>query len=160
MDITLDRLADTINKYQITPNSEAVLINAEGQAFAYKNPEKLVITSDDGQLELADLHQLGSKVLSYLSEDIEAIEQDLEFAHRNQPWIGSARIIAKLGDVDVYALMVSPVDELLSEAADIRTQSFIVTIVTTLLFIPLIWYAAKRISRSLYRLAGAASSIT
>ena len=38
-DITLDNLTDTINKYQITPNSEAVLINTQGQAFAYKTPE-------------------------------------------------------------------------------------------------------------------------
>ena len=160
MDITLDRLADTINKYQITPNSEAVLINSEGQTFAYKDPGKLIIESDDEQLKLADLHQLGSNVLTHLSKDLEAIEQDLDFSYEGQPWIGSARIVAKPGDVDLYALMVSPVDELLSEAAEIRTQSFVVTIITTLLFIPLIWYISKRISRSLYRLAGAASSIT
>jgi HD-GYP domain-containing protein (c-di-GMP phosphodiesterase class II) len=159
-DITLDRLADTINKYQITPSSEAVLINAEGQTFAYRDPDKLIISSDDNQTRLADLHQLGSDVLSYLSTDIEAIEQDLDFSYDNQQWIGRARVIAKPGGVDLFALMVSPVDELLSEASEIRTQSFIVTIIITLLFIPLIWYTARRISSSLLRLAGTASSIS
>ncbi len=159
-DITLDNLADTINKYQITPNSEAVLINADGQTFAYKDPDKVIIQSDDEQLKLADLDQLGSDVLTYLSKDIETIEQGLDFAYDNQQWTGRAQVIARPGGVDLYALIISPVDELLSEASDIRTQSFIVTIIITLLFIPLIWYVARRISRSLFLLAGAASSIS
>ena len=40
-DITLDRLSSTINEYQLTSRSEAVLINAEGQTFAYKDPENI-----------------------------------------------------------------------------------------------------------------------
>jgi hypothetical protein len=137
-DITLDKLSKTINKYQITPSSEAVLINAKGQTFAYKDPQKLIITSDNNQLKLANLKQLNSEVLSYLSKDIQAVEQNFEFELNGKQWTGSARIIAKPGDVDLFALMVSPVDELLSEAARIRTQSIIVTITITLLFIPLI----------------------
>ncbi len=39
-DITLDSLSNTIAKYQLTPNSEVVLINAEGQTFAYRNQEQ------------------------------------------------------------------------------------------------------------------------
>ncbi|UCB56115.1 MAG: cache domain-containing protein, partial [Thiotrichales bacterium] len=123
-DITLSSLADTINKYQITPNTEVVLINADGQTFAYKDPEKLIIRSDTDQLDLADLDQLGSGVLSYLSEDIEAIEKDLDFEYDGQQWTGSARIIARPGGVDLYALMLSPVEELLEDAVDIRAQSF------------------------------------
>ena len=159
-DITLGDLTETINKYQLTPNSEAVLINAEGQAFAYKDPDKVVIKSDDDQLKLAGLHQLGSGVLTHLSKDIEAAEQRLDFFYENQQWTGRTSIVGKPGGVDLYALVVSPVDELLSEAADIRTQSFVTTIITTLLFIPLIWYVSRRISKSLSTLAGAASSIT
>ena len=161
-DITLDRLTRTINKYQLTPSSEAVLINAEGQVFAYKNPYNVVIKSDDGGFRLADLHELNSDVLRYLSKDIEALKQDqeLDFSFNGEQWSGAARIVGKPGDVDLYALIVSPVDELLSEAAELRTQSFIATIVITLLFIPLIWYVAKRISTPLFNLSNAARSIS
>ena len=159
-DITFEHLADTIRKYQLTPGSEAVLINAEGQTYAYKDPDKVIIETDDEQLTLADLDQLGSGVLAHLSKDIEAIEQNLEFSYDHQQWTGRAHIIARPGGVDLYALIVSPVDELLSEASAIRVQSFIVTIVITLLFIPVIWYTARRISRSLHELAGTAASIT
>ena len=159
-DITLDNLTDTINKYQITPNSEAVLINAEGQTFAYKDPERIIIKSDNDQLKLANLKQLGSDVLANLSETIQAAEQNLDFEFDGKQWTGSARIIARPGGVDLFALIISPVDELLSEASEIRTQSFLVTITITLLFIPLIWYVAKRISSPLFKLADAASSIS
>jgi HD-GYP domain-containing protein (c-di-GMP phosphodiesterase class II) len=159
-DITLENLTDTINKYQITPNSEAVLINTEGQTFAYKDPERIIIKSDDDQLKLADLNQLGSEVLMHLSKHIETVEQDLNFTFKGEQWTGSTRIVAKPGGVDLLALIVSPVDELLSEAADIRTQSFLVTIAIVLLFIPLIWFISKRVSSSLFKLANTASSIT
>jgi HD-GYP domain-containing protein (c-di-GMP phosphodiesterase class II) len=159
-DITLDRLSRTINKYQMTPGSEAVLINADGDVLAYRDPEKIIVKSDEDQLKLADLKQLNSDVLSYLSEDIGAMEQDLDFEFNGAQWTGAARIVGKLGGVDLYALVISPVDELLSEAADLRTQSFITTIITTLLFIPLIWYVAKRISTPLHKLSHAAESIS
>jgi len=159
-DITLDKLTETINKYQITPNSEAVLISAEGQTFAYRDPERIIFKSNDDQLKLADLGQLGSEVLTHLSQSIQDKEQNLDFEFKGDQWTGSTRIIGKPGGVELFALMVSPVDELLSEADEIRTQSFIATITIVLLFIPLIWYIAKRISRSLFKLADAASSIT
>jgi HD-GYP domain-containing protein (c-di-GMP phosphodiesterase class II) len=158
-DITLDKLADTIGKYQMTPGSEAVLISADGQTFAYQDPQKIIIQSDEDNLELAGLDDLGSDVLSHLSGNIETRPQDLDFTFNGNQWTGTARIIGKPGGIDLYALMVSPVDELLSEAADIRNQSFLTTTIIVLLFIPVIWYVARRISGSLFRLADAATSI-
>ena len=159
-DITLDRLTRTINKYQLTPGSEAVLINAEGQTFAYKDPEDILVKTDDNQLELANLQHLGSEVLTYLDQYIDAEEQDLDFSFKGEQWTGVTRIVGKPGGVDLYALIVSPVDELLSEAAELRAQSFMATAVITLLFIPLIWLVARRISNPMYRLADAAKSIS
>ncbi|MGD8581821.1 MAG: HD domain-containing phosphohydrolase [Gammaproteobacteria bacterium] len=158
-DITLDRLADTINKYQRTPSSAAVLINAENQVFAYKDPDSVII-KDDGKLRLASMDQLGSDVLTYLSNNLKAEEQDLEFDFGNKQWTGSMRLVARPGGVDLFAVMISPVDELLSEAAEIRTQSFTATIIISLAFIPLIWLVSKRISTPLRKLADAASEIS
>jgi HD-GYP domain-containing protein (c-di-GMP phosphodiesterase class II)/HAMP domain-containing protein len=158
-DITLDRLADTINKYQTTPNSAAVLINADNQVFAYKDPDRVIIKGDDA-LKLASMDQLGSDVLTYLSNNLKAVEQDLEFDFDNKQWTGSVRLVARPGGVDLYAVMISPVDELLSEAAEIRSQSFTATIIISLAFIPLIWLVSKRISTPLHKLADAATAIS
>jgi len=163
-DITLQQLNKTIRKYQVTPNSEVVLINAEGQTFAYGDQDKVVLNKADvsggGELQLADLSQLGSGVLSHVSKNLRAQEQDLDFEYDGQRWIGSARIVAKPGGVDLYALMLSPVDELLSEAVAIRWQLLAMALVILLIFIPVIWFTAKKISTPLHLLSREAEAIS
>jgi len=172
-DITLESLSKTISKYQVTPNSEVVLINAEGQTFAYEHQKKVVIetpiientdsSTDEksgAKLQLANLSQLGSGVLSYISKSIEAKEQDLEFEYNGKLWIGSARVIASPGGVDLYALMVSPVDELLADAIAIRWHLILIAFIVVMVFIPLIWFTSKRISTPLHKLAQEAEAIS
>jgi len=167
-DITLEQLSQTIAKYQLTPHSEVVLIDAQGQTFAYKNQQRIIVRSegvgDENKLQLANLRQLGSGVLTYISEaiarqDIEVKEQDLDFDYDGKRWLGSARIVAKPGGVDLYALMLSPVDELLADAVAIQRHLILITFIVLLIFIPLIWLAAKKISTPLNILSRQAEAI-
>jgi HD-GYP domain-containing protein (c-di-GMP phosphodiesterase class II) len=167
-DITLDNLSQTIAKYQLTPNSEVVLINAQGQTFAYKDQHKIIVqkndASDDSSLQLANLRQLGSGVLTHISKEIESKnievkEQELEFDYDGQRWLGSARIVARPGGVDLYALMLSPIDELLADAVAIRQQLIFITLTVLLIFIPVIWLTAKKISTPLNILSQQAEAI-
>lgn len=163
-DITLQNLSQTIAKYQITPRSEVVLINADGQTFAYKDQQKIVIkksvAADGNTLQLAKLSQLGSGVLSHISKNIEAREQDFAFEYDGQRWIGSARIVANPGGVDLYALMLSPINELLDDVILIRWQLIVIALCVLLVFIPLIWLVSKRISKPLNKLANEAEAIS
>ena len=163
-DLTLDNLSQTLAKHQVTPSSEVVLINAEGQTFAYKNQEKVVIDATEvpntGSVQLANLRQLGSGVLSYISTDIEAKEQDLDFEYNGERWIGSARIIARPGGIDLYALMLTPINELLAQANAIRWQQIITALLVIIIFIPVIWLTARRISRPLHLLSKEAKAIS
>ena len=163
-DIMLDSLSQTIAKHQVTPNSEVVLINAEGQTFAYKDQQKVIVSSNksstDQVLQLANLKQLGSGVLSHISTTIEAKEQKLDFEYKGQRWIGSTHIVAKPGGVDLYTLIISPVDELLINASAIRWQQIITALIVLLAFIPIIWFAAKKISTPLQILSREAEAIS
>ena len=163
-DITLENLSQTIAKYQVTPGSEVVLINAEGQTFAYKNQQQVIVgengSSNKQTLQLANLNQLGSDVLSHISETIEAKEQNLDFEYNGQRWIGSAQIVAKPGGVDLYALMLSPVEELLVHANSIRWQQIITALIVILIFIPVIWFTSRKISRPLHVLSKEAEAIS
>ncbi|MFV9615900.1 MAG: HD domain-containing phosphohydrolase, partial [Gammaproteobacteria bacterium] len=163
-DITLDNLSKTISKYQLTPGSEVVLINAEGQTFAYKQQDKVVVGNPESTmgatLQLANLTQLGSGVLSYISKSIKVKEQNLEFEYNGQRWLGSARIVAKPGGVDLYALMLSPVDELLIDAVAIRWQLILIAFIVVLVFVPVIWFASKKISTPLNILSQQAEAIS
>ena len=163
-DITLDSLSKTIAKYQLTPNSEVVLINAEGQTFAYRDQDKVVVSEADSSseqtLQLANLTQLGSGVLTHVSKFIEAKEQDFDFMYAGQLWKGSARIVARPGGVDLYALMLSPVEELLVDAIAIRDQQIIIGLIVLLIFIPVIWVTSKKISTPLHLLSEEAKAIS
>jgi len=164
-DVTLENLNNTIAKYQITENSEVVLINAEGQTFAYKDQSRVIIKKDNNSskeatLQLANLKQLGSGVLRHLSKNIEAKEQNLNFEYNGQQWIGSARIVAKPGGTDLFALILSPVDELLLEATAIRWQLIFSAVIVLLIFIPVIWLTAKKISNPMNNLAKEAEAIS
>lgn len=167
-DVTLANLSRTISKYQITPSSEVVLINAQGQTFAYKHQEKVVIenstsladSKSESTLQLANLSQLGSGVLAHISKNIEAKEQDLAFKYEGRHWIGSARIVARPGGVDLYSLILSPIDELLVNAIAIRWHLILIAFIVVMIFIPLIWFASKTISRPLNILSQKAEKIS
>ena len=151
--ITLDNLSNTISKYQVTPNSEVVLINAKGQTYAYKDNHKIIIKSDSKHLQLANLKQLDSKILNYIGNHFEPIEQQLDFEFSGRKWIGSSKIVSRPDGVDLFAVMISPIDELLVEATALRWQSLMMTLAIILFFIPVIWFAAKKISTPLKNLA-------
>jgi HD-GYP domain-containing protein (c-di-GMP phosphodiesterase class II) len=163
-DITLDNLNETISKYQITPSSEVVLINAEGQTFAYKQQDKVVVANLElttGEtLRLANLTQLDSGVLSHISKSIKVKEQNFEFEYNGRLWVGSARIVAQPGGVDLYALMLSPVEELLVNALAIRWHLILLAFTVVLVFIPVIWFASKKISTPLNILSQQAEAIS
>ena len=169
-DITLKSLSETISRYEVTENSEVVLIDARGQTFAYRDQDRVVVDStgipgeEDSELQLANLGQLGSGVLSHLHErfqtdGLDAIEQALDFEFDGRHWIGSTKVVARPGGVDLFALIVSPVDELLEEAVEIRWAMNAIALLVLLLFIPLIWYTSKKISTPLNLLSKEAEAI-
>lgn len=161
-DISLNNLSATIGKYRQTPGSEVVLVNAAGEAIAYNDPQRLIArhraNGDSVMLELASFKQLGSGVLSYAGEWIAIKPQNLDFHYNGRRWIGSVRSISQKGDL--FALMLTPVDELLREAMVIRNQQSRTALITVLLFVPVIWVTAKKISTPLNQLAQEAEAVS
>jgi len=169
IDITLNVMSEKALSHQVTPGSEVILINAAGQTFAYKDQSKVVLSSKQAvqnpELQLASLGQLGSGVLSHLgkrfrAKEIKAEKQGLDFDYNGRRWIGSIRLVAKPGDIDLFAIMISPVDELLADAIVIRWQLLLTALIVLLMFIPVIWFAARKISTPLHELSEEAQAIS
>ncbi|MBL4712823.1 MAG: hypothetical protein JKX75_10095, partial [Gammaproteobacteria bacterium] len=163
-DITLRNLSHTLAKHQMTPNSEVVLINADGETFAYKDQQKVVQHNSDGsnqeKIQLAHLDQLDSGVLTHVANNFVLKEQDLDFEYKGARWIGSSRIVAKPGGINLYALMLSPVDELLADAIKIRNRLIFIAFIVLIIFLPIVWLTARKISTPLNLLAREAEAIT
>ncbi|MBE9568292.1 MAG: hypothetical protein IMF14_06315 [Proteobacteria bacterium] len=161
-DITLNDISKTIGKYRNTPSAQVVLIDEAGKTIAYDDREKLFISqqvsSDNTTLKLAPYTQLGSGVLSYIGERIQVKQQKLDFEYGSQRWIGSVRNVGKNGDL--YVLMLTPVAELVKDALLIRNEQYSTALLILLLFIPVVWLTAKKISTPLYLLANEAEAIS
>jgi len=159
-DITLDRLSETISRHRITPSSEVVLVDADGRVLAYHDSGKLVRGTDARGFRMARLSELGSPVLEDLSKHLAIEPQRLDFSSAGRHWKGTVNRTARAGNLDLYILMISPLDELLSEAIAIRWLSVLITIIIVLIAIPIVWYVATRISNPLRRLATEADLIS
>jgi HD-GYP domain-containing protein (c-di-GMP phosphodiesterase class II) len=159
-DVTLERLSETTSRHRMTVSSEVVLVGADGKVLAYRDPGKLVRPTRDGSLEIAGLGELGSPVLAHLAGGFSPGERSLDFEFDGRHWIGSMRKVASPGGVDLFALMVAPLDELLSAAVTMRRQSVMITGFIVLLVIPFVWLMARKISRPLHQLAGEAGLIS
>jgi HD-GYP domain-containing protein (c-di-GMP phosphodiesterase class II) len=159
-DITLEQLSQTIRRHQITPDSEVVLMEADGRALAYRKPRQLITRTDDDNFRIAHLSELDSAVLTSLSQDLEIEAQPLEFSFDGRRWTGSINRMSGDSGLNLYMLMISPLDELLSDAIATRWLSVITTLIIVLITIPLVWYAASRISGPMRRLAIEADRIS
>ena len=159
-DVTLDQLSMTISRHRLTPGSEVVLITANGEVLAWSDTGQLVREGDADGVRMAGLHELGSDVLTSLADNLDPGESRLDFEFAGRQWKGSMQKVARTGGVDLYALMVSPVDELLSEAVRIKWQAAMITGLIILFAIPVVWLVARRISESLRHLADEAALIS
>ena len=159
-DITLDQLSQTIRQHQITPDSELVLMSADGRALAYREAGRLITQAEDKDFRIAQLSELGSAVLASLGQDLEIEPQQLEFRFADRHWKGSIDRMSGDSGLELYMLMVSPLDELLSDAIAIRWLSVLSTLIIVLITIPIVWYVASRIADPIQRLAAEAGLIS
>lgn len=158
VDFTLDQLADTIRSYKITPSTEVLLVNAEGKIFAGLGPDVRFEAGDPEQLP--QLSAVNNGVLGYARTFLQAGQQKLELEYNRREWIGSLRKVARSGGVELYALMLVPLDELLLGARRMRDESLLVALFMCALSVPLVWMVATRVSSPLKRLALEAAKIS
>ena len=159
-DVTLNRLSESIRRYQVTPATEIVMFSKDGHALAYPDTDRLLQKLDGENLGMTRLSGLGSPVLSFLATELQPSVQSLSFEFDGRRWKGAIRKISRNSIPDIFVLMVSPLDELLAEAIAIRTQSFLIMVLIILLTLPVVWFAAQRIAEPLRKLSLVAAQIS
>ncbi|MDJ0778353.1 MAG: HD domain-containing phosphohydrolase [Gammaproteobacteria bacterium] len=155
-DVTLDQFAATIDRYRVSPGSEAVLLAADGRIFAYQDQLPALIGAGE---ELPQFNTIDNPVLAHLASEIGTEPGGLNFEFDGQRWIGKIEAIAPNSRVGLVLVMVSPVSDLLADALAMRQSSLVTAAVILAVSVILVWYVAGRISTPLRELAREADAI-
>ena len=155
-DLTLDDLSATLAKHKITPSTEVVLYDSNGNAIAYPDSARLVVKSEKAQL--AKARDLNPVLTALLDHDLKGAQQGgMRLAQRN--WVVSRSHLNEGGPQGLDLALVVPEDELLADAYRIRWQGALITLAILLLCLPLGWLSSRIIIRPLRSLVQEAEAI-
>lgn len=156
-DLTLDDLSATLANHRVTPNSQVVLADNDGNAVAYPESSRL-LKEVDGKVSLVKVRELnpalGELLAGQLNERDEGI---VELAKKR--WAMAHRHIQEGGPQGLHLALLVPEQELLAEAYRIRWQGALITLTTLLLCLPLGWLTSRLVVKPLRSLVQEAQAI-
>ena len=163
VDLTLRDLSRVLQQQRLTPSSELVLFNAEGVALAYDKPERMRRDgAERSNPRLATVPELGSPVLARVMEEFRAGSpiSKLVLNVGGREWQGSVSPLPLEGEPrGVYLAVLSPQDELLSEARRISRDTLLITFLIMLVSIPVAWLLSRLVATPLRSLVREARAI-
>ncbi|CAI8711885.1 HD domain-containing phosphohydrolase [Pseudomonas serbica] len=152
-DLTLAELSATLAKHVVTPATEIVLFNAQGNAIAYPDSRRLIV--DDQTARLAKAADLSPALGALL--DTPRPGNRLTAMGRN--WIVARSSMQEGGPQGLQLAMLVPEDELLVDAYRMRWQSALITLATLLLCVPIGWLTSRILVKPLRALVQEADAI-
>ncbi len=152
-DLTLAELSATLAKHVVTPRTEIVLLDAQGNAIAYPDTSKLIV--DDQTARLNKAADLSTALGTLLHSP--ATGQRLRADGRQ--WIVAQSHMTEGGPKGLQLAMLVPEDELLADAYRLRWQGALITLATLLLCLPLGWLISRILVRPLHTLVHEADAI-
>ncbi|WP_460152150.1 HD domain-containing phosphohydrolase [Pseudomonas sp. S2_B07] len=152
-DLTLAELSATLAKHVVTPHTEIVLFDAEGNAVAYPDSSRLIVDDQTARLiKAADLNPALGALLTHPSEG-----NRLDAAGRE--WIVARSSMQEGGPQGLQLALLVPEDELLVDAYRMRWQGALITLATLLLCLPLGWLTSRILVKPLRSLVQEADAI-
>ncbi|RIJ07276.1 HD domain-containing protein [Pseudomonas sp. 91RF] len=152
-DLTLDALSATLTKHVVTPATEIVLFDAEGNAVAYPDSSRLIV--DDRTARLAKAADLSPGLHALLSAD----HQGKRLNADGRRWIVARSSLQEGGPKGLQMALLVPEDELLVDAYRMRWQGALITLATLLLCLPLGWLISRILVKPLHALVKEADAI-
>ncbi|WP_053155868.1 HD domain-containing phosphohydrolase [Pseudomonas sp. P1.8] len=152
-DLTLAELSATLAKHVVTPNTEIVLFDAQGNAIAYPDSRKLII--DDQTARLAKAADLSPSLGALLRSP----PQGNRLNANGRQWIVARSSMQEGGPNGLQLALLVPEDELLVDAYRMRWQGALITLATLLLCLPLGWLISRVLVKPLRALVQEADAI-
>ena len=152
-DLTLAELSATLAKHVVTPHTEIVLFDAQGNAIAYPDSSKLIVDDQTARLiKVADLSPGLSALLTHPPSG-----KRLHAAGRQ--WIVARSSMQEGGPQGLHLALLVPEDELLVDAYRMRWQGALITLTTLLLCLPAGWLISRILVKPLHALVQEADAV-
>ena len=158
-DITLESLAETLQRNKITPSTFSLLFNGNEEVLAHDtNGIGFPFDSIEKKRSpvISDLPELLADITRQL---VEQSGQVVPFTHNNERWFGSVRELAVRNRLQIRVLIAAPERELLASAFAARRSSILITLLVVLLALPIAWFIANLVARPMRILAREAQGI-
>jgi HD-GYP domain-containing protein (c-di-GMP phosphodiesterase class II) len=152
-DLTLAALSATLIKHVVTPATEIVLFDAEGNAVAWPDSRRLIV--DDRTARLAKAADLSPRLHALLSGE----HQGNRIKVDGRQWIVARSSMQEGGPQGLQMALLVPEDELLVDAYRMRWQGALITLATLLLCLPLGWLISRTLVKPLHALVKEADAI-
>jgi HD-GYP domain-containing protein (c-di-GMP phosphodiesterase class II) len=148
-DITLDTLCAGIARERVTPSTAVLVFTESGRMIGHSG-------SADGSCVEPD-----DPVAKWVQQSFNAGTRGgrLDLVVQGRSWLGSVAALPLRSGSEVHLAVLVPRDELLSRIIELRNTSLLLSLGLLLVAIFLVWWLARRIARSLRKLAGAARGI-
>lgn len=164
-DIPLSALGAALQRQKVTPSSQLVLVSRDGYVVAHEDLKRLIAppATPDARPALNSLDDFGIPALAGLTSSItkdmssQGISKTVEIDGGD--WRVSVLPIALEGSEPLYLMTAIPNSELFATALKIRSTSILITLLVILIAVPVIWFVARAISKSMRILAGEAEAI-
>ncbi|PKH38227.1 hypothetical protein BI292_07335 [Pseudomonas sp. 43NM1] len=152
-DLTLAELSATLAKHVVTPSTEIVLFDAQGNAIAYPDSRKLII--DDNTAHLSKVADLSPNLGALLANPPSGKRLNVD----GRQWIVARSHIQQGGPQGLQLALLVPEDELLIDAYRLRWQGALLTLATLLLCLPVGWLTSRILVKPLRALVQEADAI-
>ncbi|MFI8747891.1 HD domain-containing phosphohydrolase [Pseudomonas sp. NPDC077186] len=156
-DLTLADLSATLAEHRVTPNSDLVLADAEGNAVAYPDSSRLIRVEGDSK-RLVKVREINPVLGELLDGELNERDQGTVVLAQ-QRWAMAHRHIQEGGPQGLHLALLVPERELLADAYRIRWQGALITLTTLLLCLPLGWLASRLVVKPLRALVQEAEAI-
>ncbi len=149
-DITLKQASQELSLQKITPDTQLALVQASGHLIAHSD-ESLLYREGNGDAQgvrhiedpvLGPLAALGKRMGR-------SIGKDLSLQHEGRSWLALTRTLHHNDHRERQLLVLIPADELMGDAYESLKRSALIAALALLLALPLIWWAARALTRPL-----------
>ncbi|HDS1786821.1 cache domain-containing protein [Pseudomonas putida] len=148
LDVSVNDLASETQDLRMTPGTEIVVVDDQGNVVAYPDPQRAIVHEGQG-VRLSRVAELGAPSLARLYADLPKGNQPQPYQVDGQTWYGIRVHLTTLAGHDLYVLIAVPGHELLVGARKVLYEQLLWTMALMAVLLVLGGVLGRRIGRPL-----------